>query len=158
MRRGLLAVSALVVAAVVAVAVVLFVRRGDGHRPSVAASTPLAGTSTAARQTPNQTPTPAPVVAGARLAELATELTSSSYSDLARAIDPAVATAMRRAGQRPVPAGSRLRLDPATLTRIGQTSATVAATLTGAGTTSRFTLLLVNENGRWVVLSSTETR
>jgi hypothetical protein len=154
MRRGLIAVSALVVAAVIAVGIFLAVRHGRTDGSQSAAH----GSASAPSGTPSSTASTAPAVSNGRLAQLGTELTSTSYADLAYAIDPAVAAAIRRSGQRPVPRGSHLRLDPATVARTGPRTATVTAALTGVGVTRRFTLLLMDEKGRWVVLSSTQIR
>ena len=145
-------------------AVVLLAAAGVG---AILANTPHHATQHSGPATSTHGPTPAgpatsspaPAVvalpSAARLRQLATELTSPQPAALADAIDPAVASALRQSGQALAPAGSTLAIDPATIRRAGPAAANVHAAVTTVGGPQRaFALLLLIENGRWVVLSS----
>lgn len=157
MRKVGVTTAVLLVAAVIA-AILLrpSARHPAAHGGSTAASPPEATSATAAATTTPTAPSwnTAAAPNRTRLRQLASELSSSSRQAMADALVPAVAVALAADGQRPVPAGSSVSIDTGTLKASGA-SATVGAAVTvpGRGVT-RFTLLLLDYHGRWVVMSS----
>lgn len=151
-RRGIwLGAVTGVVVAVIGV-VILLTRHHASAKTGVSSQPPV--TSSSSTAAPSTQPPASAGPTAQRLQTLSGELTSDDPTQLNDALDPVVADALRRSGQRLTPSGAQLRIDTSTLVVHAQT-ATVTATVSQPNAKpAKFTLLLLLSGTRWVIVSS----
>jgi hypothetical protein len=143
------AVAALLVAVGVGVVVATH-HHSDRRRQAKAAA--------AATTDPSMSPSmdPPTNLSVKRMDAIASDLGSGQQTKIADALDPVAAARLAATGKFPVPRGSSVQLLANTQHVAGQTATVTAVVTAPHGKPTQYTMLLVLEGGRWLVVSTTK--